>query len=228
MARKVSLAAAKVASNKAALQCVISDLTASPIAYFERTSRFDPSARVHAGSRFQSTSAKASTNLTAPKVTTSWLSALFGGGTSKPKAHRPFGRHEEAHLRLATRKTNKILKANPGARVEPKFLTEEDAQMLVEEAMDIINIYGISHVSEEQRDFLASQLKHFPLPKEDLRALINMQRVTGVRGRLGVKVMEGQHCVQYQMHSTRESFYAALVSSLFMSNFSLGIAHAPP
>ncbi|TFJ84848.1 hypothetical protein NSK_003880 [Nannochloropsis salina CCMP1776] len=51
--------------------------------------------------------------------------------------------------------------------------------MLVEEAMDIINIYGISHVSEEQRDFLASQLKHFPLPKEDLRALINMQRVTG-------------------------------------------------
>jgi len=40
--------------------------------------------------------------------------------------------------------------------------------------------------------------------------------------------MEEQHCVQYQMHSTRELFYAAPLSSLFMSNFSLGIAQAPP
>jgi hypothetical protein len=72
------------------------------------------------------------------------------------------------------------MRTNPGARVEPNFLPADQSQALVEEAMDVIKKYGISHVSEEQRKEMAHQLKHFPLPKAELKGLINMQRVTGV------------------------------------------------
>lgn len=110
----------------------------------------------------------------------SWLSALFGdSGSSQPKVHRPFGVHEKAHLKLATRKKDKVMQTNPGARVEPEFLPEIESHRLVEEALDVIKKYGISHVSEEQRIEMAHQLKHFPLPKADLKELVNMQRVTG-------------------------------------------------
>lgn len=111
----------------------------------------------------------------------SWLSALFGdSGSSQPKVHRPFGVHEKAHLKLATRKKDKVMQTNPGARVEPEFLPEIESHRLVKEALDVIKKYGISHVSEEQRIEMAHQLKHFPLPKADLKELVNMQRVTGV------------------------------------------------
>lgn len=111
----------------------------------------------------------------------SWLSALFGGsGSSQPKAHRPFGAHEKAHLKLATRKKDKVMQTNPGARVEPDFLPVDESQALVEEALDVVKKYGISHVNEEQRNEMAHQLKHFPLPKADLKDLVNMRRVTGV------------------------------------------------
>eukprot|EP00624_Nannochloropsis_granulata_P005291 evm.model.NODE_37437_length_30217_cov_24.682034.2 len=110
----------------------------------------------------------------------SWLSALFGGsGSSQPKAHRPFGAHEKAHLKLATRKKDKVMQTNPGARVEPDFLPVDESQALVEEALDVVKKYGISHVNEEQRNEMAHQLKHFPLPKADLKDLVNMRRVTG-------------------------------------------------
>ena len=116
----------------------------------------------------------------------SWFSALFGGGySSQPKAHRPFGPNEKAHLTLATRKKDKVMLTNPGARVEPNFLPADQSQILVEEAMEVIKKYGISHVNEEQRSEMAHQLKHFPLPKAELKCLINMQRVTGVRSAWG-------------------------------------------
>lgn len=51
--------------------------------------------------------------------------------------------------------------------------------------MNVIKKYGISHVNEEQRSELAQSIKHFPLPKAELKDLINMQRVTGVRSVLG-------------------------------------------
>lgn len=71
--------------------------------------------------------------------------------------------------------------------------------------MDVLKKYGISHVNEEQRSEMVHQLKHFPLPKAELKGLINMQRVTGVsaawkegrergreRGRGGEALREGR------------------------------------
>ena len=61
-----------------------------------------------------------------------------------------------------------------GVRVEPSFLTPEEGQELAS-----CGKYFISHVSDEQRDFYLSQMKHLPIPKQDLQSLVNMQRVTG-------------------------------------------------
>ena len=125
-----------------------------------------------------STSAAAPT--AAPASSGGWLRALFGGGaSSKKKGHRPYGQHEADHVTLATRKKDKVLEGNPGARVEPAFLPAEEAQALAAEAKEVMQKFGIAHLSEEQRQFMAGQMKHFPLPKKDLAGLINMQRVTG-------------------------------------------------
>lgn len=66
-----------------------------------------------------------------------------------------------------------------GARVEPSFITSEDAKEVAACAKEIINKYGISHVSDEQRAFYSSQMKHLPIPKEQIASIVNMQRVTG-------------------------------------------------
>lgn len=97
-----------------------------------------------------------------------WFSALFGG-SSRPKGHRPFNENEERHVRLATRKKDKVLSANPGARVEPGFVSPAEGEAAAADAFEILKRYGISHVTKEQRAFMAGQMKHVPLPKEEVR-----------------------------------------------------------
>lgn len=56
-----------------------------------------------------------------------------------------------------------------GARVEPEFVSDAEGQGAAAAAFDIIERHGISHVTEEQRAFMARQMKHVPLPKAEVR-----------------------------------------------------------
>lgn len=55
-----------------------------------------------------------------------------------------------------------------GARVEPEFVSVSEGQAAAADAFEIIKRFGISHVTEEQRAFMAGQMKHLPLPKEQV------------------------------------------------------------
>lgn len=56
-----------------------------------------------------------------------------------------------------------------GARVEPEFVSAAEGEGAAAAAFEIIERYGISHVTEEQRAFMAGQMKHVPLPKAEVR-----------------------------------------------------------
>lgn len=57
----------------------------------------------------------------------------------------------------------------PGVRVEPEFVSAAEGEAATADAMEIIKRYSISHVTEEQRAFMAGQMKHVPLPKDKAR-----------------------------------------------------------
>jgi hypothetical protein len=62
----------------------------------------------------------------------------------------------------------------PGARVEPEFVSAGEGQAAAEDAFGIIERYGISHVTDEQRTFMAGQMKHLPLPKDEVGVVENV------------------------------------------------------
>lgn len=49
---------------------------------------------------------------------------------------------------------------NPGVRVEDGFITKQEAADMAASAREIVRLYGISHISPEQRAFLAGQMRH--------------------------------------------------------------------
>lgn len=52
--------------------------------------------------------------------------------------------------------------------MEPEFVTAAEGQAAAADAIEIIKRFGITHVTEEQRAFMAGQMKHLPLPKEQV------------------------------------------------------------
>lgn len=52
--------------------------------------------------------------------------------------------------------------------MEPEFVSAAEGQAATADAFEIIKRFGISHVTEEQRAFMAGQMKHLPLPKEQV------------------------------------------------------------
>ncbi|KAJ8601310.1 hypothetical protein CTAYLR_007240 [Chrysophaeum taylorii] len=95
--------------------------------------------------------------------------------------HRPFGEHERTFLRrtAARGEAPKVVAAreNPGVRVVPAFVDDEEARNLVAELRGVVAQYGASHV-ENSRGFFEHQMSHLSARvRADCR--VNMLRATG-------------------------------------------------
>jgi hypothetical protein len=65
---------------------------------------------------------------------------------------------------------------NPGVRVEPNLLSEDEEIALEKELRSVVSQYGINHISPELNEVYDRQMDYIP---QQTRPLINMVRVTG-------------------------------------------------
>ena len=111
------------------------------------------------------------------------LAAGAAGGVvyiTQPKPlqqHRAFNDGDSAHMR--DRQGRPVpAESNPGARVEPSFVTPEEAVLLVSEAREMMREYGCSHLDRKVKNEYERQAAQVwgggrPNPN------VNMRRVTG-------------------------------------------------
>jgi hypothetical protein len=134
------------------------------------------------------------------------LQSLWGLLKPSPRGHRPYGSNEERLLRHVMRQhPNRAAvshEKNPGAllwvisvtghvantrdpwvsyaglRVEPEFVTVEEARAIAACAMDLVGMYGLCHVTDDHRAVYAKQMRHQEGTKEVSHMLLDDEAIS--------------------------------------------------
>jgi hypothetical protein len=102
---------------------------------------------------------------------------IFVTTPKSPQQHRGFNGVDSAHMRDVKLGRPVPAASNPGVRVEPSFVSPEEARLLIQEAGQLMREYGCSHLDNRLRqEYQRQALQVWGGGKH---ANVNMKRVTG-------------------------------------------------